>query len=234
MSDSVAVAVVPPANIVPVPEQRDFILLDRSGSMEDLWAEALNSVNAYVAKLAADKVNTSVTLALFDKDQGSLDFNVVRDRVAPDAWKDVTKHDAVPRGMTPLNDAIGRLVSMARTEDRERTAIIVMTDGEENSSRELSANDARRLLDECRQRGWQVIFLGANYDNVRQARSYGVPQAATMDSISASNLAKTMSHTASLRSAYGATGTAMVYSDEDKTRLRGDGLRGNRPTARRR
>lgn len=40
--------------------QHDFILLDRSGSMESLWVEALGSVNAYVTKLAEDKVDTGV------------------------------------------------------------------------------------------------------------------------------------------------------------------------------
>lgn len=58
--------------------QHDFILLDRSGSMSDPagnWAEALSAVNAYVKKLADDKVDTGVTLATFDTDAaGKFDF----------------------------------------------------------------------------------------------------------------------------------------------------------------
>lgn len=61
--------------------QHDFVLLDRSGSMEGpMWTEALNSVNAYVKKLAEDNVDTGVTLALFD---GNEPFLIVRDRITP-------------------------------------------------------------------------------------------------------------------------------------------------------
>ena len=91
--------------------QHDFILLDRSGSMQVLWSEALNSVNAYVKKLADDKVDTGVTLATFDKDGDQFKFEVVRDRIIPSTWKPVSSEDATPRGMTPLNDAIGRMVA---------------------------------------------------------------------------------------------------------------------------
>src|SRR6266851_4060842 len=93
--------------------QHDFILLDRSGSMATLWTEALSSVNAYVKKLADDKVDTGVTLVTFDKDRGQFMFDVIRDRITPPTWRPVTERDAVPRGMTALNDAIGRIVTRA-------------------------------------------------------------------------------------------------------------------------
>ena len=47
-----------------------YILLDRSGSMQGLWVEALSSVNAYVKELsdktAKDAVDSYVSLAVFD------------------------------------------------------------------------------------------------------------------------------------------------------------------------
>ena len=56
--------------------QHDFILLDRSGSMQALWSEALHSVNAYVKKLAEDQIDTGVTLATFDKDGEQFKFEI--------------------------------------------------------------------------------------------------------------------------------------------------------------
>jgi hypothetical protein len=67
--------------------QHDFILLDRSGSMSTVWTEALSSINAYVQKLADDKVDTGVTLATFDKDGAEFKFEVIRDRIIPGTWK---------------------------------------------------------------------------------------------------------------------------------------------------
>src|SRR4051812_39328646 len=92
--------------------QHDFILLDRSGSMAGLWSEALSSINSYVKKLADDKIDTGVTLATFDG-EGGLTFDVIRDRIIPSTWKPVSDADATPRGMTPLNDATGKIVALA-------------------------------------------------------------------------------------------------------------------------
>jgi len=199
--------------------QHDFILLDRSGSMEPLWIEAINSVNDYVKKLADQNVDTGVTLAVFDGHDG-LSFDVVRDRIIPSTWKPVDPKEVSPRGMTPLNDATAKIVGLANAgingTPYEKVAIIIMTDGHENASRELTVAQAKKLLDDCRAKGWQVIFLGANFDNAAQAASYGTQATQTIAS-SAKNLRATMDATASLRASY-ATGRTrgMEYSAEQK------------------
>ena len=147
--------------------QHDFILLDRSGSMEDKWPRALASVNAYVHGIAKEKVDTGVTLAVFDSNPGGkLEFDIIRDKIIPTTWLDVTDREVAPRGGTPLSDATGRLVAMAETGSYDKVAIIIMTDGMENASREYTVDAARAALDRCRKRGWQVVFLGANFDNL--------------------------------------------------------------------
>jgi len=202
--------------------QHDFILLDRSSSMSSQWGEALASVNRYVQKLAEDNVDTGVTLVTFDRDVGMMKFEVVRDRIIPRTWRRVSNEDATPRGSTPLNDAIGRIVNLANAGvpgsglQYEKVAIIVMTDGEENSSQELSVDAAKALLDQCRAKGWQVVFLGANYDNVRQAASYNTQARHTVMSTT-QNLGQTMSVMATKRSLYGsaAVGSAEAAASMD-------------------
>lgn len=202
--------------------QHDFILLDRSGSMSSLWVEALSSVNSYVKKLADDTVDTGVTLVTFDSDGGKSTFDIVRDRITPSTWAAVTNSDASPRGMTPLNDAIGKIVALAEKGMNgvpyEKLALIIMTDGHENASVEFTFETAKALLDKCRSKNWQVIFLGANFDNSLQAKGYGNLRGQTI-STSAVNLAQTMTETASMRASYAATGAAMSYSEEQKERL---------------
>lgn len=199
--------------------QHDFILLDRSGSMQGLWTEALSSVNAYVAKLAEDKVDTGVTLATFDQDtQGKFAFDIIRDRIIPSTWRPVSDKDATPRGGTPLNDATGRIVNLAFAGNYDKAAIIIMTDGEENSSKELTVTQAKLLLDQCRARGWQVIFLGANFDNARQATSYGAMSANAVQA-SAGNLRSSTTMMASKRAFYGVTGQSISFSDAEKAEL---------------
>ena len=200
--------------------QHDFILLDRSGSMQDKWDELLSSINAYVKKLADDNVDTGVTLAVFDYHEG-FKFDVIRDRIIPKTWHPVTDKDATPRGMTPLNDATGRIVSLAEAGNYDKVAIIIMTDGLENHSREMTVDQAKAALERCRTKNWQVIFLGANFDNAQQAASYGNAAHATVQ-VAKANLTGTMHQTANMRAAYGSVGATMAFTDEDKKKAAAD------------
>jgi hypothetical protein len=146
-----------------------YILLDRTGSMASLWDEALGSVNAYVADLG----DAHVTLALFDAHDG-LQFDVLRAGVPAATWKPVTNDDATPRGMTPLFDAIGRVITLAEKDDPEKAVLVIMTDGEENSSRELKKDDVKAALDRVEKRGWQVVFLGADFAKFSDADAVGL------------------------------------------------------------
>jgi Mg-chelatase subunit ChlD len=198
--------------------QHDFILLDRSQSMHTQWGEALAAVNGYVAKLAEDKVDTGVTLATFDAPAGKLVFEVIRDRIIPSTWRKVTDKEAQPRGNTPLNDATGQIVSLAKAGNYDRVAIIIMTDGEENASKELNVHQTKALLDECRAKGWQVIFLGANFDNAAQAASYNTAPS-HMHSMTRGTFVGASASLASKRATYGVTGQAMTFTEEEKAEL---------------
>lgn len=199
--------------------QHDFILLDRSGSMISLWTEALSSINAYVDKLAEDNVDTGVTLATFDQNIGTLAFEVIRDRIIPRTWRKVSSEDAAPRGGTPLNDAVGKIVGLAKAGNYDKVAIIIMTDGQENASTELTVTQAKLLLDQCRARGWQVIFLGANFDNAQQATSYNTMAAQTV-SAAQGNLRASTNMMAQKRYMYASGESAtMDFSEDEKAEL---------------
>jgi hypothetical protein len=146
-----------------------YILLDRSGSMQGLWDEALGAINGYVAKLG----DGHVTLATFDANDG-LAFDVLRAGVPSATWKPVSPDEAAPRGMTPLFDAIGRIMALAEKDDPQRAVIVIMTDGQENASRELKKDGARAAIERAEKRGWQVVFLGAEFANFSDADAVGV------------------------------------------------------------
>jgi uncharacterized protein YegL len=202
--------------------QHDFILLDRSGSMQDKWLEAMTACNAYVKKLADDNVDTGVTMATFDSEGGKMRFEVIRDRITPKTWRPVSKDDATPRGMTPLNDAVVELVGLANRGNYDKVAIIIMTDGEENDSRENSVGAAKARLEECRAKNWQVIFLGASFDNAKMSASLGGARGQTL-SASAGTYSASTQLFASKRGTYGITGQAISISDEEKAQLNNGG-----------
>jgi hypothetical protein len=158
------------------PAIHSYILLDRTGSMEPIWSEALSSVNAYADGLATldggPRVDADITLAVFDAQDG-FQFDVLRDDVDAERWKRVTSDEVNPRGMTPLYDAIGRIVSLAEKDRPEKAVIVIMTDGEENSSEEMTKATAKAALDRVRKKGWEVVFLGAEFSNFDDAEGVG-------------------------------------------------------------
>lgn len=198
-------------------EANDYILIDRSGSMSTKWSETLGAVNAYVAQLKKDKATGTVTVATFDKTD-TTQFDVIRDGVTISKWKNITNEDATPRGYTPLFDAIGKIVAKAEKANAKKTVLVVVTDGEENASSETTREGAKVALERFKEKGWQVLFLGADFDAFAQAGSVGVGRGQTI-SATAANYSNTMTGMAMSRGMY-ASGSAacMSFSDDDRAK----------------
>lgn len=196
-----------------------YILLDRSGSMQSLWVEALSSVNAFAKELAnktdGPSVDSHVTLAVFDS-QESLQFDTLRRKQPALHWEAVTDKDASPRGMTPLLDAMVRIISLAEGDNPDKAVIVVMTDGQENASREVTREGVKAALDRVKTKGWEVVFLGANFDNIADASSVGVGGGKQM-AMSVGTMNESMSRLARKSRAYAqsAPGAAPIEFDAE-------------------
>lgn len=150
------------------------ILLDRSGSMSSRWVEALSSIDAYVEKLSTSDVSATVNLATFDTDENGACVELVRVGLTPKTWGKLSDDKSLtPRGGTPLYDAIGKIITFARKENNPKTVIVVLTDGQENSSREYNKTTAKDLIKDVEKNGWEVIFLGADFDVMTESAKIG-------------------------------------------------------------
>ena len=92
--------------------------------------------------------------------------------------RSITEKEYAVGGSTALLDAIGRTIhkignAQKHTADdyrAEKVMFIISTDGEENSSREYSADRVRAHIEKQKKKyGWEFIFLGANIDAVETA-----------------------------------------------------------------
>lgn len=216
-------AKVLPATPKPGAAVQSYILLDRTGSMSDIWDEALISVNTYAAsvgkatddEIAGGDIEARVTLAVFDHHDG-LKFDILRKDVTADTWRTVTNDEASPRGMTPLFDAIGRIVSLAETDKPEKAIIVIMTDGHENSSRELTRDGAKAALDRARAKGWEVVFLGAEFASFGDAEAVGMSSSKTM-AVGQGRMQESMNALGAKARAYGKGQEAeIVFDDADR------------------
>jgi uncharacterized protein YegL len=188
-----------------------YILLDRSGSMSSLWAEAIGSVNGYVSKL---KPLTKVNFAAFD----SVSYDVVRDCKVKD-WVEVSPTELTARGSTPLFDACGKMMALAESENAKKTILVVMTDGYENASKEYSQAAIQAKVKEFEDKKWEVIFLGANLDSVESVSgSVGVAANKTMN-YGAGQFMRGMETLATSSMAYQSTGASIVFDDATKNSI---------------
>lgn len=94
----------------------------------------------------------------------------------------------IPSGTTALNDAIGqtinltgkRLADMAEEDRPNRVCIIVITDGEENASREFSLKDIKeQITHQTEKYAWDFVYLGANVDVFSETKGRGISAASS-------------------------------------------------------
>lgn len=195
-------------------KSNDYILLDRSGSMASKWDETISSLNAYVDELSKKGAKSTVTVAVFD-DHNRMQFDVIRDSVDIKKWNKITTDEVTPRGTTPLLDAVSRIISIAEQKNSKKTVIVVITDGQENASREVTKEDVQKAVKRCEDKKWEVIFLGADFEAFGNAKMSGVGFDKTM-TMTGSNYEDTMRNLAGKSASYGLTGQMMSFSDADR------------------
>lgn len=181
------------------------ILLDRSGSMDgDGYGPTCNAVNDYIAKMAADPdLSSRVSLTLFDSRHptrlvsdrgGQLALEHLFTGIKPKNAPKVDRANYVPFGGTPLRDAIGETITLIDKQERregETIAFVVVTDGYENTSTKWTQGQISKLIGDRKEKGWLVIYLGADHDAMMQASALNVAAANTMSYAKASSEAAT-------------------------------------------
>ncbi len=160
-------------------------ILDRSGSMSGLEGDTIGGFNSMIEKQKGVDGKCYVTTVLFDSALERL-----HDRVELSEIRPMTNRDYTVRGCTALIDALGttirhiaRIHKYARAEDvPEHTTFVIMTDGMENSSRNYTADEVRRMIEHEKEKyGWEFLFLAANIDAVETARHIGISQDRAVD-----------------------------------------------------
>ena len=157
-----------------------YFLLDRSGSMASMATDVIGGFNTFLAAQSADGEDAVMTLVQFDSENS---HEVLADALA---LSNVAKLDAgtfLPRGGTPLYDAIGHVVADATIRIEARTStkapaedilFVIFTDGEENQSVEYTRQNMFDLISRKEEAGWTFVFMGANQDVYAETEQIGI------------------------------------------------------------
>ena len=153
-------------------------ILDKSGSMGGLEADTIGGYNSMLKKQQAIEGECHITTVLFDNN-----YELLHDRIDIKAVSAMTEKEYQVGGTTALLDAIGVTIhkignAQKHTADSyraEKVLFVIITDGEENSSREYTAEKVKMQIERQKEQyGWEFIFLGANIDAVQTAGRFGI------------------------------------------------------------
>jgi len=138
-------------------------VLDKSISMRPMKDEAIGSLNGFVDDQKALPGEARMTLTQFST---FCEINYVSKPIKQ--CPHLNDHTYVPQGMTALYDAIGQTVDEMASRingmptEPDKKIVVILTDGEENSSKEYNIHRLKMLIERKVLEGWEFIFLAQN------------------------------------------------------------------------
>ncbi len=160
-----------------VPEMLVSVVLDRSGSMSSNTQGTIDGYNEFLNGLSKDKdTKFNVSLTQFDSPHQGPELTVSYADTPLANVPKLTKETYEPRGSTPLYDAIGECIRRVDAKGRP-VMIVIITDGQENASREFNNEQIKKLIHDKEGEGWKFVFLGADIDSFAVGGSLGIASA---------------------------------------------------------
>lgn len=203
-------------------------VLDESGSMEPVTKDTIGGFNQFIKDQKKMPGEAKFTLVKFSSSWNDKDaFTIVYDGANLADVKKLNSKTYSPGGGTALLDAVGNTIStidkrhkkLKKPERPEKTLVVILTDGEENSSKEYKSEGIIKLVKKSEKKGWTFLFLGADIDAWDQGSSIGMNVDFSIDVSSAESLgtfSKVSSYTASYRSEEDTMDVKEAFAKSDK------------------
>jgi hypothetical protein len=157
------------------------VVLDETGSMEVCRDAAIAGFNNWLTaqqEAVRDMAGaTTLTLAKFSQRPDLPMCRLVHEGMPLTTVGPLHRESYTPDGGTPLLDAVGRTIMwMDRLQPTpERTLVVILTDGEENASREFTPQQIRDLIRSREATGtWTFVYLAANQDALAVGGQLGI------------------------------------------------------------
>lgn len=154
-------------------------VIDESGSMGSSRNDVIGGFNAFIDDQKKEKEgDVNVSLYTFSSDVKTVFSNRNIAEVP-----NLTEESYHPGGSTSLNDAVGKAINetgneLAAMDEAERPSVVmmvIMTDGEENTSKEFKSSQIRDMIKHQTDKyNWKFIYLGTDITTTRMADDMGI------------------------------------------------------------
>ncbi len=163
---------------------RIIFVIDESGSMQGLQSDVIGGFNNFIEKQKSKPYGkVDVTLYKFNNQSSKVFSNLPLEKT-----RLIDRRDYNPGGLTALYDTIGIALNEAerhnqylkKEEKPDMSMMVIITDGQENASREYSAHTVKQLIEKHeRNENWQFIYLGADLRSFSDADDLGITHRAS-------------------------------------------------------
>jgi uncharacterized protein YegL len=164
----------------------NLILLDESGSMQSIKPSIINGFNELVQSIKGIQKQ-------FPEQEhyiSIISFNGLGNKVLH-FMDDVSKLNTIdssnykPDAMTPLYDAMGFGFTKLKTELESQTdynvLVTILTDGEENASREYTGTVIKNMIEELSEGNWTFTYIGTEHDVEKMATNLSIKNSMSFD-----------------------------------------------------
>ncbi|MDO9155013.1 MAG: VWA domain-containing protein [Paludibacter sp.] len=156
-----------------------IFVIDESGSMQGSNSDVIGGFNSFVERQKTENPG-KITVSLYKFN--NLVTQVINNKPAAKV-RNLTNEDYTPSGFTALYDAIGQaihetdkqLTAQPEKERPDKVMVVIITDGQENASKEFSATAIKSSISTHEELlHWSFIFLGSGLDNFQDAEAMGI------------------------------------------------------------
>ena len=157
----------------------NLIILDESGSMESIKTTIIQGFNELVQTIQGIEKQ-------FPEQEhfiSFVSFNGLGQKLLhfidpASKLKQIDDKSYKPDASTPLFDAMGFSINKLKQSLQGQTdynvLVTILTDGEENASKEFSGNGIKKLVEELKQNRWTFTYIGTDHDVEKIALSLSI------------------------------------------------------------
>jgi hypothetical protein len=179
-----------------------IFVLDESGSMQGTESDVIGGFNKFLEQQKSQAFQkSSVSLYKFNDDSNRVFHNLPLDKVRPLQAQDyspgglTTLYDAIGLAISEADKQNSQARSAKETENKPESKsetksrtksvsgseskpdvvlMLIITDGQENASREYDSQQLKRMIQEHEQNeNWQFVYLGTDLSNFADAGALG-------------------------------------------------------------
>jgi len=162
----------------------NLIILDESGSMRSIKTTIIEGFNEIVQTVKGiekefPEQEHFISLVTFN----GLGHKILHFNEPVSQLESIDETGYRPKASTPLYDAIGfsfaKLRQVVENLTEYNVLVTILTDGEENASKEYTGSAIKNLIEELKLNRWTFTYIGADHDVDKFAASISITSTMT-------------------------------------------------------